>query len=112
MALSRPTMSPYLENRLSALLSYEETLARMQDFMHKASTSYGCGCHSAQPFQLCRISDRTSYLQYADRQPIGLEKVIKGVTAERVQEFYHRWYRPENMAIVAVGDFPNTEVGL
>jgi zinc protease len=48
--------------------------------------------------------------QYANRQPIGLEKVIKNVTASRVKDFYHRWYRPEHMAIVAVGDFPNTEV--
>ncbi|KAG0557873.1 hypothetical protein KC19_11G163400 [Ceratodon purpureus] len=47
--------------------------------------------------------------QYANRQPIGLEKVIKNVTASRVKDFYHRWYRPEYMAIVAVGDFPNTE---
>lgn len=49
-------------------------------------------------------------LQYANRQPIGLEKVIKNVTASRVKDFYYRWYRPEHMAIVAVGDFPNTEV--
>lgn len=47
--------------------------------------------------------------QYANRQPIGLEKVIKNVTASRVKDFYHRWYRPENMAIVAVGDFHTTE---
>lgn len=48
--------------------------------------------------------------QYANRQPIGLEKVIKNVTATCVQDFYHRWYRPEHMAIVAVGDFPDIEV--
>jgi len=47
--------------------------------------------------------------QYANRQPIGLEKVIKNVTATCVQDFYHRWYRPEHMAIVAVGDFPDIE---
>ncbi|KAL2635876.1 hypothetical protein R1flu_007355 [Riccia fluitans] len=47
--------------------------------------------------------------QYADRQPIGLEKVIKNVSAKTVREFYQRWYRLEHMAIVAVGDFPNTD---
>ncbi|KAJ7536029.1 hypothetical protein O6H91_12G054400 [Diphasiastrum complanatum] len=47
--------------------------------------------------------------KYADRQPIGLEKVIKTVSAKCVQDFYHRWYRPEHMAIVVVGDFPDSE---
>ena len=56
------------------------------------------------------ISFITIVLQYADRDPIGLERVIKTVTAKRVQEFYHRWYAPQNMAVVAVGDFPSTEV--
>lgn len=47
--------------------------------------------------------------RYAERQPIGLEKVIKGVPAEVVKAFYKRWYRPENMAVVAVGDFESAE---
>eukprot|EP00249_Psilotum_nudum_P022861 c28663_g1_i1 orf=451-3468(-) len=47
--------------------------------------------------------------KYADRQPIGLEKVIKTVSAKCVQDFYHRWYRPEHMAVVAVGDFLDTQ---
>lgn len=58
------------------------------------------------------ISFITIVLQYADRGPIGLERVIKTVTARRVQGFYHRWYAPQNMAVIAVGDFPNTEVFL
>ncbi|CAM6103151.1 unnamed protein product [Calypogeia fissa] len=45
--------------------------------------------------------------QYADRQPIGLEKVIRNCSATAVKEFYQKWYRPEHMAIVAVGDFPD-----
>lgn len=43
--------------------------------------------------------------RYAERLPIGLEKVIRGAPPEVVKGFYHKWYRPENMAIVAVGDF-------
>jgi len=49
-------------------------------------------------------------MQYADRRPIGEEKVIRSVSAQRVRDFYRRWYRPENMAVVAVGDFPHVEV--
>jgi len=43
--------------------------------------------------------------KYADRMPIGLESVIRSVPASTVKGFYQRWYRPEHMAIVAVGDF-------
>ncbi|KAG6556881.1 hypothetical protein Mapa_001461 [Marchantia paleacea] len=48
--------------------------------------------------------------QYADRQPIGLENVVRNVSAKTVRHFYQRWYRLNHMAIVAVGDFPNTDV--
>eukprot|EP00897_Mesotaenium_endlicherianum_P008456 jgi/Mesen1/7639/ME000004S07907 len=41
--------------------------------------------------------------------PIGLEKVIRTVPAEVVQAFYRKWYRPHNMAVVAVGDFADTQ---
>lgn len=44
-------------------------------------------------------------MQYAERLTIGLEKIIQTVPAETVRAFYERWYRPENMAVVAAGDF-------
>eukprot|EP00850_Spirogloea_muscicola_P005254 SM000023S07710 [mRNA] locus=s23:983129:990756:- [translate_table: standard] len=47
--------------------------------------------------------------RYAERQPIGLERVIRGVPASVVRAFYRKWYRPENMAVVAIGDFEDTE---
>ncbi|KAH7414951.1 hypothetical protein KP509_14G020500 [Ceratopteris richardii] len=47
--------------------------------------------------------------RYAERQPIGLEKVIRTVSAKYVKDFYRRWYRPEHMAVVAVGDFVDTK---
>lgn len=47
--------------------------------------------------------------QYADRLPIGLESVIRNVPAETVKAFYDRWYRPENMALVAIGDFDDVD---
>ncbi|GIL74679.1 hypothetical protein Vretimale_2315 [Volvox reticuliferus] len=47
--------------------------------------------------------------KYADRLPIGTEAVIRRGPASTVRAFYERWYRPENMALVAVGDFPNAD---
>ena len=42
---------------------------------------------------------------YAERLPIGLPEVIENAPAERLRNFYRKWYRPENMAIIIVGDF-------
>ncbi|WOL03023.1 zinc protease PQQL-like [Canna indica] len=47
--------------------------------------------------------------KYAERLPIGLEKVIRTVTSETVKQFYQKWYHLGNMAVVAVGDFPDTQ---
>ncbi len=41
---------------------------------------------------------------YATRIPIGEKEVRDAFTAESVADFYHRWYRPENMTVVVVGD--------
>lgn len=50
------------------------------------------------------------FLQYAERLPIGLEKVIRTVSSDTVKRFYQKWYRLQNMAVIAVGDFPDTKV--
>ena len=42
---------------------------------------------------------------YAVRSPIGLPEVVETAPQERLVEFYERWYRPDLMAVVAVGDF-------
>ena len=42
---------------------------------------------------------------YAERAPIGLVEVIENAPQERLVGYYRRWYRPDNMALVAVGDF-------
>ena len=43
-----------------------------------------------------------------ERLPIGLKEVRDKFSAESVRAFYERWYRPENMTLVAVGDFDVT----
>ncbi len=48
--------------------------------------------------------------QYARRLPIGDMNVIRSAPAERLREFYEKWYRPDLMAVVAVGDFDGEEV--
>lgn len=48
--------------------------------------------------------------KYAERLPIGLEKVIRTVPAELIKQFYRKWYHLQNMAVIAVGDFPDTRI--
>ena len=43
--------------------------------------------------------------RYADRDPIGLTEVVETAPVEQLRAYYERWYRPDLMAVVAVGDF-------
>jgi len=45
-----------------------------------------------------------------DRRPIGTETVIKNADRDVFAAFYERWYRPDNMVLVMVGDFVKEEV--
>ncbi|HTD65988.1 MAG TPA: insulinase family protein [Candidatus Limnocylindria bacterium] len=42
---------------------------------------------------------------YADRLPIGTTNCIQTVTRNDFLDYYRKWYRPDLMAVVAVGDF-------
>ena len=42
---------------------------------------------------------------YASRSPIGRTEVIENAPVESLRAYYERWYRPDLMAVVAVGDF-------
>ena len=43
--------------------------------------------------------------RYADRLPIGKPEIIRSCTRDRLTKFYTDWYRPDLMAVIAVGDF-------
>ena len=43
--------------------------------------------------------------RYAERLPIGKKAVIDTFHYETLRQFYRDWYRPELMAVIAVGDF-------
>jgi len=48
--------------------------------------------------------------QYAERLPIGTEDSIQTASHEAIRRFYHDWYRPDLMAVIAVGDFDADQV--
>ena len=41
---------------------------------------------------------------YPKRIPIGLKEVILGADATKIRAFYEKWYRPDRMAVIVVGD--------
>jgi zinc protease len=43
--------------------------------------------------------------RYAERSPIGRPEIIRNASYDRLKQFYADWYRPDLMAVVAVGDF-------
>ncbi|MCX6137645.1 MAG: insulinase family protein [Ignavibacteriales bacterium] len=43
--------------------------------------------------------------QYANRLPIGKKEVIDTASHPALKKFYKDWYRPDLMAVIAVGDF-------
>jgi zinc protease len=47
---------------------------------------------------------------YEGRAPIGDPAVLRATNSETLRRFYEDWYRPDLMAVVAVGDFEEAEV--
>ena len=43
--------------------------------------------------------------RYAVRLPIGLPEILDKAPRDRLYKFYTAWYRPDLMAVIAVGDF-------
>lgn len=47
--------------------------------------------------------------RYAERLPIGQEEILKTFKPEAIKRFYNDWYRPNNMAVIVVGDIDPAE---
>jgi len=48
--------------------------------------------------------------QYAKRLPIGDPKILEKAPRETLVRYYKDWYRPDQMAILAVGDFDPAQI--
>lgn len=42
--------------------------------------------------------------KYGRRMPIGLMEVVDNFSPQVLRDYYHKWYRPDNQAIIVVGD--------
>ena len=48
--------------------------------------------------------------RYAERLPIGKPEILQTAKPERLTKFYSDWYRPDLMAVVAIGDFDKAAI--
>jgi zinc protease len=48
--------------------------------------------------------------RYAERLPIGKVEILQSATPQLLRRFYQDWYRPDLMAVVAVGDFDPAQI--
>jgi zinc protease len=48
--------------------------------------------------------------KYAERITIGKPEIIKGAPRDALVRYYKDWYRPDLMAIIAVGDFTASDI--
>jgi zinc protease len=47
--------------------------------------------------------------RYAERLPIGTPEILKSFPRQRLVDFYRKWYRPDQMAVIVVGDVDPAE---
>ena len=53
----------------------------------------------------------TAFTEHPYGRPIiGTEQGVKSFTRKKVTDFYHKWYAPNNMALVVVGDFDTAKI--
>jgi zinc protease len=48
--------------------------------------------------------------KYAERLPIGKPEILKTAKRDTLVRFYKDWYRPDQMAVIAVGDFDAAQI--
>lgn len=62
-----------------------------------------------------RISKEINKYELADSKflehdVIGDPEILKNISRDRVYDFYKKWYRPELMSVIVVGDLPQNEL--
>lgn len=65
-------------------------------------------------FQLRNAKDEYGFFFPGSRLythwPVGTQETIAAATSERIRDYYERWYRPDNIALIVVGDFDADQV--
>ncbi len=113
--LQIPTSSPAVIDR---------SLTILEDFAHAVSfdpveidkergvilEEWRLGLGAGERIQDAQFPILLKGSRYAERLPIGKPDIIRNVNHDRLKQFYTDWYRPDLMAVIAVGDFDKSAI--
>ena len=118
-AETSPTQTVYKLDVPDATPAKLEEVFKLLSGMIEAPTLSAKGLSEDRPIVLAEKRERGAAAQrvaeesrktlfagqrLANRLPIGTEETLNAATAEAVQAFHKRWYRPENAVVVVAGD--------
>ncbi len=102
----------------------DRSLTILEDFAHNVSfdpveidkergvilEEWRLGLGAGERIQNAQMPVLLKGSRYAERSPIGTPDIIRNANYDRLKQFYADWYRPDMMAVVAVGDFNGAAV--
>jgi zinc protease len=116
--LQVPTDRPaFMEKAFDILEDWSHSIALEEDEIDRErgviieEWRLGRGAHARVRDRQLPILLRNS--RYAERLPIGTRENLESFHPDTLRAFYRKWYRPDLMAVIAVGDFnPDTVAAL
>ena len=85
----------------NGLLLEEEEIVKERDVVHN---EWRMGEGPSQRMITRDLPRMYPGSKYGERMPIGLMSVIDSFRPETLRDYYHKWYRPDNQAVIVVGD--------
>ena len=90
-----------LKDWSNGLLLAEEEIVKERDVVHN---EWRMGEGPQQRMQQRALPKMYPGSKYGERLPIGLMSVIDNFKRQELADYYKKWYRPDNQAIIVVGD--------
>ncbi len=85
----------------NGLLLEEEEIVKERDVVHN---EWRMGEGPSQRMITRALPKMYPGSKYGERMPIGLMSVIDSFRPETLRAYYQKWYRPDNQAVIVVGD--------
>jgi zinc protease len=90
-----------LKDWSNGLLLQEEEIVKERDVVHN---EWRMGESASQRIITRALPKLYPGSKYGERMPIGLMSVIDSFKPKTLMDYYHKWYRPDNQALIIVGD--------
>lgn len=90
-----------LKDWSGGLLLEDEEIDKERGVIHQ---EWQMGSDPFQRFADKHLEDLYPGSKYGKRLPIGLMSVVDNFEHQALRDYYHKWYRPDNQAIIVVGN--------